>query len=157
MAAMKMEEPLVFSTKCDNLRYVVTCIINQDAINLVDTIVDTGAMYTCYKAELINEELKEEGFLEADMRYIGGFVEGSNADRAVKFYEYEVAQFTIGTVDLGKQKIWVTFDDRISDNVLGMDMLHKTAFLQFEKSNRLYFFNDRMELAKSIDAIISEP
>ncbi len=144
----------MFSTKCENLRYVITCIVNQDSINLVDTIVDTGAMHTCYKAELINEDLTENSLSVANTHFIGGFVDGANIDRAVKFYEYTVSQFTIGTVNLGEQKIWVTFDDRISDNVLGMDLLRKVAFLQLEHDDRLYFFKDRLELAKSIETLI---
>ena len=46
----------MFSTVCDGLRYTLTCIINNDALSLVDTIVDTGAFWTCYKASEISEE-----------------------------------------------------------------------------------------------------
>ena len=36
---------------------------------------------------------------------------------------YHVNQFAIGTVDLGERDIWITFDDRVSDDLLGMDNL----------------------------------
>ncbi len=47
------------------IRYVVTCITNRDAVRVVETIVDTGAKYTCYRASFIDDELREED-LEAN-------------------------------------------------------------------------------------------
>ena len=50
----------MYSTKFDSeLRYVVTCITNQTAVRVVETIVDTGAKYTCYRASFIDDRLKE--------------------------------------------------------------------------------------------------
>ena len=70
----------------------------------------------------------------------------------MKFYEYTVKQFTIGTIDIGERAIWITFDSRISDNVLGMDILKSVAYLQYENSNELIFFKDRQELKAYVEA-----
>ena len=54
----------------------------------------------------------------SDFRLIGGMVEGEY----LKFYKYHLNQFTIGNVDMGEQDIWIIFDDRITDIILGMDI-----------------------------------
>ena len=140
----------MFSTVCDGLRYTLTCIINNDALSLVDTIVDTGAFWTCYKASEISEELSEIQFVDKDFKDIGGFINGTKNNNSVRFYRFDVKQFTIGTVDLGSQTIWITFDDRINDNVLGTDILRKVAYLQYEDSDAMYFFKDKDELKKFV-------
>ncbi len=112
----------------------------------MDTIVDTGAMYTCYKADQFNEDLNESQFHDSECKYIGGFVKAYPADGAVKFYSYKVKQFTIGTIDIGTRNIWITFDKRINDNVLGMDLLKAVAYLQYENSEELLFFKNKDEL-----------
>ena len=137
----------MYSTNCSNgLRYTVTCIINQSVIRLVDTIVDTGAKYTCYRARLIDSSLTEEQMIRNIHKDIGGFVDGERKSNAVRFYQYCVKQFTIGNIDLGKRNIWVTFDQRVKDNVLGMDILHSVNFMQYEDSDELLFFGSRTEL-----------
>ena len=55
----------MFSTSFqDSLRYIVVCITNSRVISLVDTIVDTGAIYTCYMAHSIDIELTEADLQE---------------------------------------------------------------------------------------------
>lgn len=146
----------MFSIICDGLRYTVTCLINNGAVTMVDAIVDTGALYTCYKAEQISDTLTEEQFIDGECRLIGGFVSGRQNQNAVKFYQYFVPQFTIGTIDMGARSVWITFDERISDNVLGMDILKSVAYMQLEDSNELYFFKDRRELFSAVRNLQNE-
>lgn len=146
MVVMRTGGLLVFSTASDRSRYTVTCIINQGDVSVVDTIVDTGAICTCYKAEQISDTLKEESFIGGEYRFLGGFVDGQDGFNAVKFYKLNVKQFTIGTIDLGARSVWITFDKRISDNVLGMDILRGVSFLQYDRQDEICFFKDREEL-----------
>ena len=141
----------MYSTKSEGTRYVVTCLINDGGLALVDTIVDTGAMFTCYKAEQISPDLSEEQFENNEFRFIGGFIDGQNGSNAVKFYKYFVKQFTIGTIDIGDRIIWITFDRRINDNVLGMDILKAVAYLQYDNSDELVFFKDKDELKSYVN------
>ena len=60
----------------DELRYVVTCIANQTSVRLIETIVDTGAKYTCYQVALIDDTLQEKDMLDQQILDIGGFVDG---------------------------------------------------------------------------------
>ena len=137
----------MYSTSCNSdLRYIVTCITNDGKISLLDTIVDMGARRTCYQARLIDSSLSESQFVGKPYKLIGGFIGGREVKNTVCFYEYRLQQFTIGNIDMGEQTIWITFDDRIQDNVLGMDILHSVCMLQYADENELYFFNDKSEL-----------
>ena len=137
----------MYSTSCtSDLRYIVTCITNEDSVSLVDTIVDMGAKRTCYQARLIDSSLKESDFKGKPSKLISGFVGGREIKNAARFYEYQLRQFTIGSIDMGKRVIWITFDDRIQDNVLGMDILRSVSMLQYADENELFFFNDKAEL-----------
>ena len=137
----------MYSTKFDSeLRYVVTCITNQTAVRVVETIVDTGAKYTCYRASFIDDRLKEDDMKNNASINIGGFINGDKQQSKVRFYKYSVKQFTIGNIDLGERVIWITFDDRVKDNVLGMDILQSISFMQYADSKELHFFTDSNEL-----------
>ena len=148
---------LVFSTKYSNseLRYTTSCIIHNGSTDIIQTVIDTGAKYTCYTADsFLNIDLNEDNFRNSGYKILGGFVnipvdDGSNSG-AVKFYAYTVSTFTIGNINLGKQTIWLTFDRKIKDNILGMDMLEKVAFMQYENESTMYFFKDRKELRNYI-------
>ena len=142
----------MYSTRFDDeLRYVVTCITNRDIVRVVETIVDTGAKYTCYRASLIDDELHEEDLGTNQSVEIGGFVSGDEPINKVRFYRYPLRQFTIGSIDLGKRDIWITFDGRVKDNVLGMDILKSVSFMQYADARELHFFTDEDELKSFVE------
>ncbi|MBR1738109.1 MAG: hypothetical protein IJ736_14035 [Firmicutes bacterium] len=132
------------------LRYIATCIINHDIVRVVESIVDTGALYTCYAAKLIDTSLEKEDFIKNESKIIGGFVYGKN--NGVEIYRYGVKQFTIGNVDMGSREIWITFDKRVEVNVLGMDILRSVNYLQFDNSDEMVFFSGRDELLDYVTA-----
>ena len=67
-----------------------------------------------------------------------------------RFYKCELTQFTIGTVDCGAQNIWITFDPRIADCLLGMDILHRTCFLNNPDEKRLEIYSDMGDIAEEL-------
>lgn len=60
----------------------------------------------------------DKDFADHEVKIIGGFVEGSG----VKFYRCRLKQFMIGNIDI-IQDIWITFNKRVKETVLGMDIL----------------------------------
>lgn len=64
----------------------------------------------------------------------------------LRVYKYHVQQFSAGTVDMGKQDIWITFDPRATDDFLGMDILRNAFFLQDADKEELYFSRSLDEL-----------
>lgn len=136
----------VYSTKLKNNRFIVRCLLLNDKklIGDVNFIVDTGAIYTCCSYIEIDEELQEKGFASSEYVLLGGFLKGDT----IKFYKYEVEHFAVGNIDTGKQNLWITFDDRITHHVLGMDILRKVSYFSKSGSDTLTFFRDLGE-AKS--------
>lgn len=114
-----MKVQSVYSTSIRNDRCRLECIIVSGQIAVEKFIVDTGAMYTCCNYWLINENLNERDLENNECRRIGGLVEGEK----VNFYRYPLRQFTIGNIDMGRQDIWITFDERVTDIVIGLDIL----------------------------------
>ena len=136
----------MFSTKLNEIdRFVLPCIIVTDTPNRHSFVVDTGARYTCCSVYNINPNLREEDFGEAECKQIGGLVYGS----VIKYYRLDVKQFTIGNIDLKQQSIWITVDDRATDDVLGMDLMKQVFFLNDPEKNTLCFFESRSEIASA--------
>ena len=127
----------MYSTKLrnDTGRYVAKRIVNRNGPRVVDFVVDTGAKYTCCSALSIDSRIEESGIGGAETKILGGIIAGS----VLKVYKYHVDQFTIGTVDMGEQDIWITFDDRATDDVLGMDILQKVFFCKMQIRGRYCF------------------
>lgn len=136
--------------KSDNgKRYSTECILNTNDISIIDAIMDTGAVMSCINVESLGEKLNESMFYNGEYKYVHGLV---NSDSAiVKFYAYEINQFTIGRVNLGKCKVWITFDKAVKDNIIGMDLLKKVNMLQIANEDRLYIFKSKCDLIKYIN------
>lgn len=53
-------------------RYVCPCILYRKRPTMVDTLIDTGALYTCYSAEDVDETLTEQQFINAPYISLAG-------------------------------------------------------------------------------------
>ncbi len=127
---------------------MVECIIVGRDVNMIKFIMDTGAMFTCCNSKTFDIRLHEKDMSDSETKLLGGFVKGSS----VKFYKCRMKQFTIGNVDMGEQNIWITFDERVTDAVLGMDILQQVIFAANPYNKKMYFcedaddYNDNFEL-----------
>ncbi|MDE7478103.1 MAG: retroviral-like aspartic protease family protein [Lachnospiraceae bacterium] len=128
----------MYNTNMMNNRYVVRCLRVSADVKAINFIVDTGAKFSCCNYELINGNLEEKELSGNKIKWIGGFIKGYG----VKFYQYRLKQFTIGNIDMGIQDIWITFDERVTDTVLGMDMLQKIIFTANPYNKKIYFCKD---------------
>ena len=124
----------MYSTRLRDDRYYVHCVTVLNRPKVMQFLFDTGAKYTCCSFRALDDDLKEEDFSDALTKDLGGFVAGS----AMRFYQCQLKQFSIGTIDLGRQSIWITFDKRISDSVLGMDIIKDIAFKNSPGDHVLY-------------------
>lgn len=139
----------MYSTKLMKQRYEVECISLARVLKIQRFIVDTGAMYSCCHYSMIDEMLQESNFLQSNMKLIGGFVNGS----AVKFYEYPLKQFTVGNINRGVCNIWITFDERVADMVLGLDILKDMIFLNNPSDGEMHFFESVSDCKEYIQTI----
>ena len=129
----------MYSTSIKNNRYLVQCIAISNKIRSAKFIVDTGAKFTFCTFRSIDFDIHEEDFAFKEAKYLGGFVKGT----PVKFYRYSLKQFTIGSIDMGEQDIWITFDERVTDTVIGMDILQQVIFTANPYNKKIYFCKDK--------------
>jgi len=128
----------VYSTNIKDNRYQIQCVAVFNKIRAARFIVDTGAKFTCCHYTSIDINLCESKLASNEVKFIGGFVKGA----PVKFYKCSLKQFTIGNIDMGKQDIWITFDERVTDAVLGMDILKQVIMTINPYDQKIYFCKD---------------
>lgn len=130
----------MYSTKLRCDRYLADCLALSNAGEVIidKFVVDTGAKYTCCSYRIIDSALREEKVADWEVKYVGGFVQGE----IVQFYKYPLRQFAVGNIDMGKQSIWLTFDERITDIILGMDILKQIIIITNPYDQKIYFCQD---------------
>lgn len=135
-------------------RYISDCVLSNGNIqetSVLKLVIDTGARFTCIKAQALwrlFKEVTEQQLIVNKCPFItiGGFVNGDIDAFKFRVYKYTVKQFTVGNIDLGTQTIGVYFDNRVSDNVIGMDILSKLNYTQFANQPFLYLFDDLYDM-----------
>lgn len=135
----------MYSTCMKNDRYLVKCLTVSSYITSNHFIVDTGARLTCCKYSFIDKNIREADVADCETRLVGGLVRGS----MVKFYKYPLKQFTIGNIDMGRRDIWLTFDARITDIILGMDILKQVIMIMNPYNQRVHFCKDEEDYRKN--------
>lgn len=116
----------MYAVKVKDDRMIVTCIYNDVIIEsaIFKAVFDTGAKYTVIRVSSISDELHEERFVNNEYKYLSGVVNGA----IFKIYKVHLKQLTLHKIDIKEQDIWITFDDCVGDDVLGMDIISKVAF-----------------------------
>ena len=132
------EELSVYSTNLKDNRYLVRCLTVAENTYVNEFVVDTGAKYTCCNCSFVDRAMNENMLSNCDVKLIGGLVRGE----FVKFYKYKLKQFTIGNIDMKEQDIWVTFEQRVTDAVLGMDILKQIIIVTNPYNQMVYFCKD---------------
>ena len=128
----------MYSTNLKDSKYSVICFAIFGRVQIIDFIVDTGAMFTCCHYMSFDQDSREEDFKGNEIKLLGGFVKSC----PVRFYKLHLNQFTIGNIDMGEQDLWVTFDKRVTDSILGMDILQQVIFTANPYDKKIYFCKD---------------
>lgn len=131
----------MYSTNIKDDRCIIDCLVVSHKISIEKFVIDTGAKFSCCSYKAIDEQLSETEFHGCEERFIGGFVKGE----FLKFYRLQVRQFTIGNIDMDEQDIWITFDERITDIILGMDILKQIIMITNPYDEKIYFCKDRQD------------
>lgn len=56
---------------------------------------------------------------------------------------------------MGKQDIWITFDKRVTDTVLGMDILKQITFTANSYNHVICFYKDQEDYISRFEEIIT--
>ena len=139
----------MYSTKLKDERFSVECITLVEKVRVIQFVVDTGAKFTCCNYKELDKNIHEEEFAGCEIKTIGGFIEGS----VVKFYRCGLKQFTIGNIDMHEQDIWITFDKRVKETVLGMDILQQITFIANSCNKMIYFCKDRDDYIRNFERL----
>lgn len=128
----------MYSTSIRDNKCLIECIAVLDRVRVTKFIVDTGAMFTCCNCKVFDSRIGEDTLKENETKILGGFVRGL----PVIFYKCSLKQFTIGNINMGRQDIWITFDKRVTDTVLGMDILKQVIMITNPYNQEVYFYKD---------------
>lgn len=134
----------MYTVKVKDDRMIVTCIYN-DVINepaIFKAVFDTGAKYTVIRASSISDELCEENFVNNECKYLSGVVNGV----IFKIYKVHLRQMTLHKIDINEQDIWITFDENVGNDILGMDVISKVAFYYDNRLQCMNIFKDINDL-----------
>lgn len=139
----------MYSTKLKDERFIVDSIAILEKARIIQFVVDTGAKFTCCNYASFDENLCEGELAGNEIKFLGGFIKG----KPVKFYKCSLKQFTIGNIDMDRQDIWITFDERVTDTVLGMDILKQVTFTADSHGQMIHFYKDRNDYISSLDLL----
>lgn len=128
----------MYSTNIKDDRCLVDCLMVLNDISLEKFVVDTGAKFTCCSYKVIDSRLEEEQIKDSEIKLMGGIVKGEY----LKFHKLRLNQFTVGNIDMRTQDIWITFDERITDIILGMDILKQIIFITNPYNQTVCFCKD---------------
>lgn len=135
--------------KIDNgNRYIATCT-TLDNISFIEAIIDTGAMCTVFEAKLIDSKINENSINYTDKKQIGGFIDTL---KPIEIFKIKVRKLVIESIILNDVYIWITFDNRVSDNIIGMDILEHLNLLQIADTNKLSIYSKKEELLNNINS-----
>lgn len=129
-------------------RVLLQCNFVGNRFIKFSAVYDTGAEHTCVTAISLNAKITENDFKDSDTMIVGGLIDSGNV--SVKYYKLHVGDFYLGNIHITGVDIWVTFDNRITDNVVGYDILRRVTRLGIENSNMELFFKDTSELLSYI-------
>lgn len=130
-------------------RVKVGCICNtfSKKYKIVEAIFDTGACVTLFSAKALGTMFSKQDVV-AKTRGIS--ISGFATDRPIIVYRVKINQLTLGTLDLEEQYIFITFDDAVKTNVVGMDIISQLSFYYSNDVKRLCIFKNNNDLVKFI-------
>lgn len=110
-------------------------------------VFDTGAMYTCIpEAQLQNVK----AILYKGVSY---HIAGSVSTEIYEMFEASSEKVKVGDIDIGPQTIYVIKDTRVTNAVLGMDLLSQLDFTHSALYNKINIRrpSDRIFIANTAD------
>ena len=141
----------MYSVKLKDNRITVQCnMLKSGKLKFIRAVYDTGAKYSCFRASYISSYLTEEDLTGHEEKLLAGFV----GTAASKFYQLHVERLALGNVDLGAQEIWITFDENVTTNVIGYDILCQVTRASLANSGEELFFTSYSELKQYVDSMI---
>lgn len=135
----------MYSILRENGKYLAQCLITVNRICAsVDAVIDTGAVLSCIRAEVLGLSQAEIAWIKANCEhgFVGGFVNGDTTAGQIDVYLCPVKRFCIGNISLNIKKIGIYFDSGAKEDIIAMDILQYLTMLQYKNQAYLYLFSD---------------
>ena len=69
---------------------------------------------------------------------------------SVTVYKYGIENFYFGNIHLGYVKVGIVFDERITDNIVGLDVIGRINRLGLANTDEMLFFKDTAEFVSYV-------
>lgn len=127
---------------------IVQCNFVKSKFVSFSAVYDTGAPITCICASDLSCNLVESDFIanNCETKTVGGLINAE--ENNVTYYKFYIKDFYFGNVHLTGVDVWITFDKRVTDNVIGLDVILRITRLGIGYSDKMYFFSSNDELFK---------
>lgn len=132
----------------------VSCQIVKRGVNYhkqIEASYSSGISHSIFPYDSIESSFTKDMFEDAD-RIIFSIPNSDNT--AYEFYALDVVSFVIGKdIVLGNQRIWISFDEAITEGIIGYDILSQVSRLSLAGTGRELFFNSASELIEYVKSI----
>jgi len=127
----------------------VTCQIVKQGINYhkqIEASYSSGMPYSIFPYDQIEPSFTREMFKDAEKMM---FSIPNSDNTAFEFFALDVVSFVIGKdIVLGNQRIWISFDEAITESVIGYDILSQVSRMSIAGTGQELFFNSATELTE---------
>ena len=134
----------MYSVTATDNRVMIQCNFIKPHFVRCSAVYDTGAQSTIITALVIDPTLTEDDFKDVETINIGGLIDSNKV--SIKGYKMHINDFYLGNIHITGVDVYVTFDERVTDNIVGMDVLSRVTRLGIEYSNQEIFFKNTQEM-----------
>ena len=134
----------MYSVDINDNRVMIQCNFIKPRFLKCSAVYDTGAQHTFITALSLDPNLTEDDFIDSEQITVGGLIDSQEIN--IIGYKIHVLNFYLGNIHITGVDVWVTFDDRVTDNIVGMDVLCRVNRLSIAYSGKELFFKDTQEM-----------
>lgn len=127
----------------------------NNVINKVPFLVDTGSEITSINHALLNRNLNEAILIAkmCETKIVTGILKAPDA--VIKYYKVPIDLMIFSDMHIKNSYIWVTFNDNVTDSVLGMDILEQ-LFMFHAPGGSLLLSSDLDQIRDYINGGLNE-
>ena len=142
----------MYSIDVENNRALIQCnfIGSNSKFVKVSALYDTGAQTSVFTAVSIDPSLTEDDFKESGTTNLTGLI--NDDDLSIVAYSCKIPDFYFGNIHISYVEALVTFDDRVTDNLVGMYVINRITRLGIANTDKILFFKDYQELSEYVNS-----
>ena len=142
----------MYSIDVENNRALIQCNFRDSNSKFVrfSALYDTGAQISVFTAVSIDPDLSEDDFKESRTTNLKGLI--NDDDLSIVGYSCKIPDFYFGNIHISYVDALITFDERVTDNLVGMDVINRITRLGIANTDKILFFKDYQELSEYVNS-----